>query len=168
MLKIKNKKGVIDQLIPVVIILVTVAIMLVVGFMIFQEGKDVVVEKIDTTSITLEEFTGWTVNVSYATTYSGNSVELSCSGLHNDSLGKVYIGSGNYTCGTGGVRIENYTVSLNDTLWVNYTYKEKTAAWNATTDVQNATQDIPGWLPIIVITIIGSLLIGLVQMFRRR
>ncbi len=31
--------------------------------------------------------------------------------------------------------------------------------------VQNAMQDIPGWLPIIVITIIGALLIGLVAMF---
>ena len=32
--------------------------------------------------------------------------------------------------------------------------------------VQNAMQDIPGWLPIIVITIIGALLIGLVSYFR--
>ncbi len=38
-----------------------------------------------------------------------------------------------------------------------------TAAINA---VQNATQDIPGWLSIIVITVIGALLIGLVQFFR--
>lgn len=34
--------------------------------------------------------------------------------------------------------------------------------------VQNAMQDIPGWLPIIVITIIGALLIGLVAFFRAR
>lgn len=31
----------------------------------------------------------------------------------------------------------------------------------------NATSDIPGWLPIIVITIIGALLIGLISIFRR-
>lgn len=40
---------------------------------------------------------------------------------------------------------------------------------NATAAIQtvtNATQDIPGWLPIIVITIIGALLIGLVAYFR--
>jgi len=39
-------------------------------------------------------------------------------------------------------------------------------AYNATSDVQNAMADIPGWLPIIVITVIGAALIGLVSMFR--
>lgn len=33
--------------------------------------------------------------------------------------------------------------------------------------VQSAMEDIPGWLPIIIITIIGALLIGLVALFRR-
>ncbi len=33
-------------------------------------------------------------------------------------------------------------------------------------EVQSAMDDIPGWLPIIVITIIGALLIGLVAFFR--
>jgi len=31
-----------------------------------------------------------------------------------------------------------------------------------------AAEDIPGWLPIIIITIIGALLIGLVSIFRGR
>lgn len=46
-----------------------------------------------------------------------------------------------------------------------------TADANATAaiqEVQNATSDIPGWLPIIVITVIGALLLGLVQYFRSR
>ena len=38
----------------------------------------------------------------------------------------------------------------------------------ANNEVQNAMADIPGWLPIIVITIIGALLIGLVAFFRAR
>ena len=42
-----------------------------------------------------------------------------------------------------------------------------TTAINATNDVINAIADIPGWLPIIVITVIGALLIGLVTMFGR-
>ncbi len=40
-------------------------------------------------------------------------------------------------------------------------------ASSAVDEVQNAMGDIPGWLPIIVITIIGALLIGLVSFFRR-
>ena len=42
------------------------------------------------------------------------------------------------------------------------------AAWNATHTTQMATAGIPGWLPIIVIVIIGSILIGLVMFFRGR
>ena len=38
-----------------------------------------------------------------------------------------------------------------------------TAAINET---QAAMSDIPGWLPIIVITVIGGILLGLVQFFR--
>ena len=42
-----------------------------------------------------------------------------------------------------------------------------TGAYNATWEVAAALEDIPGWLPIIVITVIGAALIGLVSMFRR-
>jgi len=41
-----------------------------------------------------------------------------------------------------------------------------TNATAAIKEVQNATADIPTWLPIIVITVIGALLIGLVSLFR--
>jgi len=43
-----------------------------------------------------------------------------------------------------------------------------TFAYNGTSSTQEAISDIPGWLPIIVITIIGSLLIGLVAYFRNQ
>lgn len=34
--------------------------------------------------------------------------------------------------------------------------------------LQNATDDIPGWVPLIVIAVIGSILLGLVALFRRQ
>ena len=40
-------------------------------------------------------------------------------------------------------------------------------AWNTTQTMQNATQTIPGWVSIIIITAIGAVLIGMVSMFRR-
>jgi len=46
-----------------------------------------------------------------------------------------------------------------------------TADGNATAaiqSVQEATNDIPGWLPIIVVVVIGALLIGLVSFLRGR
>jgi len=85
-----GKKGVIDQLMPVIIALVTIAITLIVGFLILSE-----------------------------------------------------VGA-------------NTKVAADS---------------NATAAIQTVTgamADIPGWLPIIVITIIGALLIGLVAFFRAR
>ncbi len=37
---------------------------------------------------------------------------------------------------------------------------------NATNQISQAVDDIPGWLPIIVLTVIGSILIGLVALFK--
>jgi len=42
-----------------------------------------------------------------------------------------------------------------------------TSAYNGTNTLINAVEDIPGWVPIIVITAIGALLLGMVAMFRR-
>ena len=41
-----------------------------------------------------------------------------------------------------------------------------TNATAAIVAVQQATDDIPGWLPIIVVVVIGALLIGLVSFLR--
>lgn len=39
---------------------------------------------------------------------------------------------------------------------------------NATRSNQSAASEIPGWLPIIVITVIGGILLFLVRMFRNQ
>lgn len=40
-------------------------------------------------------------------------------------------------------------------------------ATNALTSLQNAASGIPGWVPIVVVAVVGSLLLGLVALFRR-
>ena len=40
--------------------------------------------------------------------------------------------------------------------------------YNASQDVTNAMADVPGWLPIIVVVVIGALLIGLVSFLRKQ
>jgi len=50
----------------------------------------------------------------------------------------------------------------------NTTVAANANATKAIADTIEATDDVPGWLPIIVITLIGALLIGLVAMFRGR
>jgi hypothetical protein len=41
-------------------------------------------------------------------------------------------------------------------------------AFNATSTLQTALDDVPGWVPLIVITVVGAALLGLVMAFRRR
>ena len=43
-----------------------------------------------------------------------------------------------------------------------------TTAYNGTVTLVNAAADIPGWVPLIVIAVIGSILLGLVALFRTR
>jgi len=40
--------------------------------------------------------------------------------------------------------------------------------YNGTETLQGAVDDIPGWVPLIVIASVGAVLLGLVAMFRNR
>ncbi len=42
-----------------------------------------------------------------------------------------------------------------------------TAAYNGTVELTEAAEDVPGWIPLVVITVIGSVLISLVALFRQ-
>jgi hypothetical protein len=64
--------------------------------------------------------------------------------------GLVYNTSG-YCSPTGNATDANYTLSI---------------TYQAVTKTQVATSDIPNWLPIVVITIIGGTLLMLVKMFK--
>ena len=44
----------------------------------------------------------------------------------------------------------------------------RTLAYNATMELQAAAATMPPWVPLIIITVIGAILIGLVAMFGRR
>jgi len=96
-----NNKGQIDALQPLIIALVVIGIVLVVGFLIFAEVQDQIVDIDDVTE-----------------------------------------------------------AAANTSTW-SYGY-------NASQDITNAMADIPGWLPIIVVVVIGALLIGLVSFLRRQ
>lgn len=43
-----------------------------------------------------------------------------------------------------------------------------TPAFNSTVVLTNAAATVPPWMPLIVIAVIGSILLGLVALFRRR
>ena len=168
----KKKKAQIEQLQGLIIALVVIGMVLVISFLIFAQTKEQVVDLISSATATNETLT-YTPAVNYtltALTHSPRSVTLSCSALYNNTDNNVTISANNYTCTKDGITISNPggILGLPGTLWVTYTYKTADYAYNSTNVVQNATQDIPGWLPIIVVVVIGALLIGLVSFLRQQ
>jgi len=163
-----NKKGVIEQLQAMIVPIIGIAIVLVVGFLIFSEAKDQVVQIDTTTALVTNNETIAFVNNTLTTLTNHNCMTLSCSRVDNNTATGGIIPSACYTCGVAGITVLNYSITCvpDKSLNVTYSCQQTTAAYNATGTLQNATQDIPGWLPIIIITIIGAILIGLVARFR--
>ena len=164
-----KKKAQIEQLQGLVITLVIVGMVLVVGFLIFAQTKEQVTSLISSATATNESF----VYTNYSTTvlaHSPSSVTLSCTALWNDTANTQAVSANNYTCNTSGIYVSNPggILQIETPLYATYTYKAPDYAYNASNTVQNATQDIPGWLPIIVVVVIGALLIGLVGFLRRQ
>ena len=166
----KNKKGQVEQLIPLVTTLIAVAVVLVVGFLIMSQIKTQAVELIDSASIT-NELISWSNNTFVNFGVATSLAQASCSRvITTNATGEFLIESGNYTCDLTGFRLIDVNQDVNNwnlsVVKVNYSYKNASFATNSTGETQNALQDVPGWLPIIVVTVIGALLLGLVRMFR--
>lgn len=49
----------------------------------------------------------------------------------------------------------------------NSTLCKTSLACNSTTSLQTAVDDIPGWVPIIIVAVIGGILLGLVRYFKQ-
>lgn len=158
----------IDNLKNLVVPLIGVGIILVVGFLIFSESKDVTIDLASTATVTNESIASYVVNLTQSLDYSTHALALSCTNLYNDSAHTFEIAS-NFTCGTSGINI-TYNMTGNETsaLYVDYNYKNTTSAYKGISATQNATQDIPGWLAIIVIVVIGGILITLISYFRKK
>ena len=43
----------------------------------------------------------------------------------------------------------------------------RSIAWNSTGTLQSAAATVPGWIPLIVIIVIGAAILGMIAMFRR-
>lgn len=125
---------------------------------------------ISTSTATNESFS-YTNATLKALTYSPNAAAgtVACTAVYNDTANAVAVSTARYTCNNAGLIVDDVgTYTYASTLYVTYTYKTADYAYNASSDVQNATQDIPGWLPIIIVVVIGALLIGLVSFLRNQ
>ena len=167
-----NKKGVIENLQALIGPLIGIALVLVIGFLIMATIKDKVVELGGNNITTINEtVAGWSNDTYSSLTFGGNCMTVSCSGLtnNNGTHGNFSSTTVVYSCHPSrGITISDVNSLMNDTVKVTYICDQTTRAWNATGQIQEATSDIPGWIPIIIITIIGALLLFLVTKFRER
>ena len=70
-------------------------------------------------------------------------------------------------CVSGVWNATSSTCCLADTNCLEENLSVTSLAYNATGTLTEATATIPGWVSIIIITVIGALLIGMVKMFKR-
>lgn len=168
-----NKKGqAFNTLSGLAVGVVALAILLTITFLILSEGKDQAINNIDTTTFT-EKTKTITVNQFYTFSECIRTQAVSLTTVWNNATAPNYsIDAGNWTIVKNTVNFSNdkayperyFSSSINLT----YSCKQPDYAYNSTTEMQNATQDIPSWAPIIIIIVIGGVLLGLVQLFRRR
>lgn len=81
----------------------------------------------------------------------GVCCKYSCNGTH---CGSAHVAAG------GNISLPNCTTAGAN--------KILSAGCNATGTAMSGISAIPGWITIIVITIIGAILLGLISLFRRR
>jgi len=165
-----NKKAQLQQLGSLIIPIVTFGIVAVIGLLIFSQGNTIIKSQdpgIVSSEIVNESVT-WS-NGSWVKLSKVGNAELTCTALTNSTGGLVTIGSANYTCEAGrGIKVVYEGAGDPSTVFnVTYNYADGTEGFNSTEEMQEATTQIPGWLPIIIIVIVGGILIALVNLFRR-
>ena len=172
----KNKKAQIDQLGGLITGVVAIGILLVIGFLIFSQTKDVGISV--GTDVSIRANKTFTVDqFSYISPCVSDDEAMTVTRVINGSNATgqgIVLTSGNYTISGGHINVSddgldagNGVSLLGTTIQLDYSCSPADYAYNSTTIVQNATQDIPGWIAIIVVTVIGALLVGLVTLFRK-
>ncbi len=140
-----------SKLIGIITTILVATIILAVGIVVTQEFRETNIES-ESESITL---------------LNGTAVSLSQSGIRASTFSlsnaTVTLGSGNYTLSATAGTVTLTDNTYNNTNWTAaYDYGEDTAAYTATDASVDAFAEIPTWIPLIVIVVIASILLGLV------
>lgn len=168
-----NKKGqVFEQLGQLAIGVAVLCIVLTVAFLIMDKGRDMSLDNADVLSGTGVTFVA-AEDVSFVLN-GGCNLERDAvvSEVWNNSVGDYsgLINEGNYSVEGYRLTISNSSGTNFNLSGINVSYSciKADYAYNGTLTLTNATQTVPGWVPLIIITVIGGLLLGLVMMFRKR
>lgn len=101
------------------------------------------------------------------TLLNGTAVDLSHTGIRASTFSlsnaTVTLGSGNYTLAATTGKVTLIDNTYNDSEWTAaYDYGEDLAAYTSTESSIDALADIPTWIPLIIVVVIASILLGLV------
>jgi carbon starvation protein CstA len=164
-----NKKGqLFEQFSGIAIGLAAVTLILVVVFLIAAGTKDNVRGLITPTTY---DYATVSLPNGTNTTFTNCLVEedLVVVAMYNGSTAtdRTLLKATNYTIYKNKIELVPNYVNVSNNKNLSYSCKNLEYAYNSTGTLQNATASLPGWIPIVIIIIIGSVLIGLVQLFRR-
>lgn len=144
------------------------AITLTIAFLVLGQGK---VQAYGL--ITATDFTNVTKVLpnGTATTFSEciDDVDLTISEMYNSSgADQALLDSNNYTISGNAVTIAaNTGITSSDSKNLTYSCKTPSYAYNSTETMQNSTDSVPGWVPVIIIVFVGSILLTIVRQFRK-
>lgn len=167
-----NKKGQMAEMGALATGIAALAITLVVAFLVMSQGKENI-----SGLITATTYNNATVSLPNATTtcfsncVANNDMTVNkitnCSGI---GCYGVNIGSANYTVSGNCIRmnIQTGTPGTESNKNITYSCSLPDDAYNATSSLQNATDTVPSFIPIIVIVVIGGILLSLVALLRNR
>ena len=143
-------------------------VILAVTFLVMSQLKTQVVTQGPSTSIINESITGWANGT--AVDLANNCMGVSCSEMNNGSSAAGIINAAAYTCSVSGdantqITIINDSFAVANITYLDYTCQRPSNAFNATSTLQNATQTIPAWIPLILLVVIGGIILTLVNAF---
>lgn len=171
MKKLNRKGQVMQNLGALGIGVVTLVLILTVVFLVNAQIKTQTITQATNSIITInnESITAWTNATAFSLDVA--CMDASCVALYNDTEWDLVPTSG-YSCDVEGdtnvqITIENGSIGGSTTLYLNYTCTPPSNAFNATNKLTNATATIPGWIPLIILIMIGGLILGLVSAFKR-
>ena len=173
-MKQRNKKGQVMQNLGLLAVgIAALVIILAVTFLVMAQIKtQAVTQGIDTVYFDNATIAGWTNNTGFS--LGGTCMGMSNCTLYNDTAQTVAVPNASYSCAMSGDTQPQVTVlnfsgeNLAGTVYLDWTCVSRSNAFNSTLDLTNATATIPGWIPLIILVIIGGVILGLVSAFKRR
>ena len=171
-----SKKGnllnAIESIGGLVIPLIVIAVVLVVGFLILAHNKSSLVSSPETPIFRVNnETVTYTLVPNFAALANPGQAYVNCIEVRNTSSSTGVIPAAEYRCVAGrGIFFTNSSLSAMNSTQINvtYDYSEGGKGYNATVQVGNATSEVPGWLPIVVLVIIGGVLIAMAGFIREQ